>query len=162
MGISLALVFHIASAVAAVLLVAWGLRSLQDLTTVQMLLRAIGSGRRMIVVDRPDRYIRRLCRVFGVKVSGQSRLGNIGGSNIGGSNTLESQARIDAVAVASIFVRPGVSLVQFKESGTIEFYVNGGGTDGLSGDSLSAACIEAAFSNRVRVSLIQDGSSNGE
>lgn len=137
MGVSLALVFHVVSAIVMLALAGWGLRLSRDLTAVRVLIRTAAANRKLIVIDNPVRYVRRLCRIFGVTTTGRC-------------STQDSLVKIDAGLVASIFLRPGVSLVQFNESGKIEFHLIAGDAPELSQEALGSA-----FANSVTVSLVQ-------
>ena len=143
MGVSLALVFHCASALALILLSAWGLRRQRDLNFLRALI-AIGTnpsptGQRR-TADVPARFILRAARAFGVPVTGNP-------SRAWFSKNSEVVA-IEPGPLMQIFLRAQVYLIQFKEPRTIEFLL-------ATSSPVQASELEASFSGKIRVNLIE-------
>lgn len=143
MGVSLALVFHCASALALILLSAWGLRRQRELNFLRALI-AIGTtppatGRRR-TADVPARFVLRAARAFGVPVAGKPNRAWFSDNDI--------VVAIEPAPIVQIFLRAQVYLIQFKEPRTIEFHL-------ATSSPVQASELEASFGGKVRVNLIE-------
>lgn len=145
MGVSLALVFHCASALALILLSAWGLRRQRELKFLRALIAlginpALPGGRR--TADVPARFVLRAARAFGVPVAGKP--------NRTWFSYNDAVVAIEPAPIAQIFLRAQVYLIQFKQPRTIEFHL-------ATSSPVQASELEASFSGKIRVNLIEPG-----
>lgn len=145
MGVSIALVFHIASALAVIFLSAWGLRHQRDLQLMRGLiargrnLRASGQRR---TADMPARFVLRLARAFGVPV--------VSSPFRSGFSRSDEVVAIEADVLAHFFLRAPVSLIHFKEFRTIEFHLS-------TSSPVLVDDLESAFGGSVRITLVVTG-----
>ncbi len=158
MGVSLAFVFHVASALAVIFLAAWGLRLQRNLQFLRGLLasarvndlagdrpldRTFAPPRR--IADRPARFVIRAARSFGVPVAGDPLWSGFLGS--------DEVVAIKPKFLIQIFLRGDLYLIQFSETRTIEFHL-------AAPSPVRADDLEAAFSGAVRIKLIENGGSD--
>ena len=123
MGVSLALVFHVASALALCLLLGWGLRLQRDIRCLRQMVSWAdatarrGSGGASRVPAKVPALIRRLARAAGLEVTG--KLENEGAFPL---------SVVDPGPLSQLFLRGRASLVQFNHSTvTIRTHVGGAG-----------------------------------
>ncbi len=162
MGVSLAFVFHVASALAVIFLAAWGLRLQRNLQFLRGLLASARANDSAVdragdrpldrtlvpprrIADRPARFVIRAARSFGVPVAGNPLRSGFSGS--------DEVVAIKAEFLTQIFLRGDLYLIQFSETRTIEFHL-------AAPSPVRAGDLEAAFSGAVRIKLIENGGSD--
>jgi len=109
MGVSLALVFHLASALFACGLGWWGLRLQRDIRFL----------RQMVVWARTDLSVNPAYRVAGAAPALIRRMARVAGARVAGKLLQENGfpvVGVDPRPLAQIFLRYPVSLVQFTHS----------------------------------------------
>ncbi len=152
MGVSLALVFHVTSAIVVLLLAGWGLRLQRDLRFLRAMIAfgqvEDGDPRMRRIADVPERFIARMARAFGVRLEGHpSRAGSSGDNPV---------TAILPAPLARMFLRGQVSLIQFAGSGTVVVHVAGRGFDAAS----HAELLARSFGGSVTFKLLEAGESH--
>lgn len=144
MGVSLALVFHVASAIVALGLAAWGLRLQRDLRFLRAMIAIAHKGdsapaQSGRVADDPARFVARLARAFGIPVTGAAPRTGV--------------TAIVPAPIVQLFSRQPVSLIQFIDSRTIEIHLDQPSQPDLS----LAESLTRSFGGSVRFQLKKTG-----
>ncbi len=142
MGVSLALVFHCASAIALVLIAGWGLRRQRELQFLRALIAIAGNAptTKRRTADFPTKFVMRAANAFGVPVAGKPHRA--------GFDIDDAVVAIEPAPLVQIFLRAQVYLIQFKEPRIIEFHL-------ATASPVQASELEAAFSGKIRVKFIE-------
>lgn len=146
MGVSLAMVFHVASAVVVLILAGWGLRLQRDLRFLRSMIaiaRSDAPAPERRIADVPGRFVLRLARVFDVPVSGFK-------AHAGSVVNLPASAIVPA-PIVQMFLRGHVSLIQFSDSRTIEIQVEGR----VPAAESHAESLTRSFGGAVRFTVIE-------